>query len=86
MTTITVTGLRAAAIEAANHASFYGIKKSFGDLSEIIPGRIAAEDSVREYLNGNGIEYNSFWIIKARTIDTTGAKTPYKAEIDFSYD
>lgn len=86
MTTITITGTRAAAIEAANHASFYGINKSFGNLSEIIPGRIAAHDAVREYLKENGIQWNSFYIIKARTIDTTGTKTPYKAEIDFSYD
>jgi len=86
MTTITITGLRAAAIEAANHASFYGINKTFGPLHEIIPGRIAAEDAVKEYLNSNGIHWNSFWIIKARTIDTSGTKTPYKAEIDFNYD
>lgn len=86
MFTITVSGLRAAAIEQANNASFYGINKSFGNLSETTPGRIAAVDAVREYLQNSGIEYNSFWIIKARTIDTTGTIIPYLAEIDFNYD
>lgn len=86
MTTITITGVGAAAIEAANNASFYGIKKTFGDLHEIIPGRIAAEDAVRDWLAANGISWNSFLILKARTIDTSGTKTPYKAEIDFIWD
>ena len=86
MTTITITGVGAAAIEAANNASFYGIKKTFGDLHKIIPGRIAAEDAVRIWLDGNLIPWNSFWILAARTIDTSGTKTPYKAEIDFDWD
>ena len=86
MITITVTGIAAALIEKANNASFYGIKKLFGDLTDTAPGRIAAEEAVREYLKSNNIEYHGFELIKARTIDTTGTKTPYKAEIDFIYD
>jgi len=86
MITITVTGYRAAAIEKANHASFEGVNKLFGNLHDTAPGRAAAEDAIREYLKANSIDWNSFWIIKARTIDTAGTKTPYKAEIDFSYD
>jgi len=86
MTTITATGITAALIERANNASFYGIKKSFGDLTETAPGWIAAENACKKYLVDNGICWNSFYIIKARTIDTTGTPVPYKAEIDFSYD
>ena len=86
MTTITITGLGAAAIEVANRASFYGINKSFGDLHDTAPGRRAAEDAVRDWLAANGISWNSFLILKARTIDTSGTKTPYKAEIDFTWD
>jgi len=86
MTTITITGLGAAAIEVANRASFYGINKLFGDLRDTAPGRRAAEDAVREWLEANGISWNSFLILKARTIDTSGTKTPYKAEIDFTWD
>jgi hypothetical protein len=84
--TITLTGIGAAQIERANHASFYGVMKSFGNTSDTMPGRIAAEDAVRDHLEKSGIAWNSFWIVKARTIDTSGTKTPYKAEIDFGWD
>ena len=86
MTTITITGLGAAAIERANRASFYGIKKMFGNCSDTTPGLIAAEEAVRDWLEANGIAWNSFLILGARTIDTSGTKTPYKAEIDFNWD
>lgn len=86
MITITVTGLRAAAIEAAYHDHFYGIMKSFMSTPATAAGRAAAEDAAREYLARKGIQYNSFWIIRGRVIDTSGTKTPYKAEIDFNYD
>ncbi len=86
MTTITITGVGAAAIETANRASFYGIRKTFGNLTNITPGRMAAEDAVRIWLDGNRILWNSFWILDARTIDTSGTKTPYMAEIDFDWD
>ena len=55
MTTITITGVGAAAIETANRASFYGIRKTFGNLSNITPGRMAAEEAVRIWLDGNRI-------------------------------
>lgn len=86
MTTITVTGYAAAMIEKANNASFYGIMKSFGNVHDTAPGRIAAENAVEKWLDDNHIGWNSFSIINARTIDTSGEKEPYKAEIDFSYD
>ena len=86
MTTITVTGYAAAMIEKANNASFYGIMKSFGSLHDTTPGRIAAEKAVSKWLEDNGIDYHGFNILKARIIDTSGEKEPYKAEIDFSYD
>lgn len=86
MTTITVTGHRAALIEIANRASFYGINKSFGNTSEIVTGLKAARDSVKEWLTANGIDYNGFLVIAARTVDSTDAKVHYMAEIDFSYD
>ena len=86
MKTITITGIGAALIEKANNASFYGIKKSFGNTTDTAPGLIAAEDAVRKYLKSNGIDWNSFSIIKARTIDTSGTPIPYKAEIDFTFD
>ena len=76
---IVVTGIRAAEIEAANHASFYGI---WGNAPGCIPGRIAAHDAVREYLAG--MDYYSFNILGAKTISTDGTKTSYKASIDFS--
>ena len=83
MITITITGTGAAAIEAANNASFYGIHKI---CPECTPGAIAATNAVRDYLEANHIDWNSFWISKARTIDTSGTKVSYKAEIDFDYD
>ena len=86
MITITVTGITAALIERANNASFYGIKKYFGNLADTAPGRAAAEDAVRDYLEANHIAWNGFEILRARTIDTTGTKTPYKSEIDFIFD
>ena len=84
--TITLNGIGAALIERANNASFYGVMKSFGNTHDTISGRIAAEDAVRAHLKDSGISWNSFWIIKTRTIDTSGTKTPYKAEIDFGWD
>lgn len=86
MTTITITGIGAALIEKANRASFYGINKSVGCLRDTAPGRKAADEAVRDYLESNGISWNSFWIVKARTIDTSGTPVPYMAEIDFCYD
>ena len=86
MVTISVTGTRAASIQRANNASFYGVNKIFGDLSNTAPGRKAAEDAVRDYLTGNGIAWNSFDIVRTRTIDTAGTPVPYKAEINFNYD
>ena len=83
---ITITGFGAYAIENANHASFYGINKTFGNLSETAPGRAAAHNAIEKWLGAHGIDWNSFWIISARTIDTSGTKTPYKAEIVFAYD
>lgn len=86
MTTITVTGATAALIERANNASFYGINKAFGNLSDTAPGRAAATDAVRNHLERTGTAWSSFHIITARTIDTAGTRTPYMAEIDFCYD
>ena len=86
MITITVTGHAAALIEKANNASFYGIMKSFGSLADTAPGRAAAEDAVSKWLDDHEIDYHGFNILKARTIDTSGEKTPYRAEIDFIYD
>ena len=84
--TIVMTGIGAAYIEKANNASVYGIKKMFGNLDDIIPGRTAAEMAVHDFLEEHVIGWNSFDILKARTIDTTGTPCPYKAEIDFVYD
>ena len=85
MVTITVTGYAAAMIEKANNASFYGINKSFGDTTETVPGRIAAENAAKKWLEDNKIDWNFILIQKAVTIDTSGAKEPYKAKIYFSY-
>lgn len=81
--TITVTGLRAAAIEEANRAHPYGIHAYRHDTRD---GLIAAEAAVRDYLAENKINWNSFEILRTRTIDTTGTKTPYKATVTFVYD
>ena len=86
MTTITITGPGAAAIEKANEASFYGIFKSFMPTPETIAGNIAANEAVTKWLNENHPDWNSFLLVAARTIDTSGTKTPYKAEIDFKFD
>lgn len=84
--TITVTGSAAAAIEAANHASFYGINKLWPSHPACTAGRNAARAAVKAWLEDHGINWNSFDLLCARTIDTAGSKAPYKAEIDFSYD
>ena len=81
--TITITGIDAYYIERANRASFYGIN---GNANDCAAGRRAAERAVKAYLADNGINWNSYDILKARTIDTTGTKTPYKAEIDARID
>ena len=84
--TISLTGIGAALIEKANNASFYGIKKSFGDCSDTAPGMEAACEAINEYLNREKIDCYGFDILKARTIDTSGTPVPYKAEIDFILD
>ena len=84
--TISLTGTGAALIERANNASFYGIKKSFGNCSDTAPGARAAADAVSSYLDTSGIRVYGFDILKARTIDTSVTPVPYKAEIDFIYD
>lgn len=84
--TVTVVGIPAAMIERANRASFYGVKKMFGNLSETAPGRKAAEEAAENWLEANGIDWNSLWIVKAKTIDTEGTKCPYKAEVTFGWD
>ena len=81
--TITITGLRAAAIERANNASFYGI---YGTANACISGRIAAEDAVWDDLKETGTTCAWFDILSAKTIDTTGTKTPYKAVIKYRYE
>lgn len=81
--TITVTGIRAHLIEEANRASFYGIN---GNSPACIPGRIAAENTVRDHLKSTVKEWNSFYVLRTRTVDTSGTPIPYKAEIDFIYD
>lgn len=84
--TITVTGVPAAAIERANRASFYGIKKLFGDIRDTVPGARAASESVFAALARSGIAYYAVDILRARSIDTSGTPVPYKAEIDFVID
>ena len=86
MTTITITGLGAAAIERAHRASFYGITKLWPSDPDCIAGRIAAEKAVSDWLEANVGEWNSSWIVGARAIGIGGTKTPYKAEIDFNWD
>ncbi len=81
--TITITGLRAAAIESAEHASFYGI---WGNANGCIEGRRAAYNAVADYLAENNISYYAFLVNSTKTIDTTGTKIPYKAEINFTVD
>ena len=81
--TVTVTGLPAAAIERANRASFYGIKKLWPSVPECIAGRNAAEESVSDALARSGIAWNSYELLRTRSIDTAGTPVPYKAEIDF---
>ena len=82
--TISVTGIPAHDIEEANLAHFYGIHAMY--CPSVIPGRIAAEDAVHEAITRSGMNWNSYRILKARTIDTTGTPVPYKAEIDFVID
>ena len=84
--TVTVTGLPAADIELANRANFYGIKKLFPSVPECVAGAIAAEKAVSEALTRSGIAWDSFDLLRARSIDTEGTPVPYKAEIDFLID
>ena len=80
ITRLLVTGIPAAHIELAHRASFYGIRGNSGDCT---PGRIAAENAVREYLEGAGIDYAWFSVIGTAVVDTTGIPTPYAATVDF---
>lgn len=84
--TVTVSDLRAADIERANRASFYGIKKLWPSVPECVAGRRAAEDAVSEALARSNIEWNSYGLLRARSINTSGTPVPYKAEIDFIVD
>lgn len=84
MHTITVTGLRAAAIIQANSASFYGINSLSATSPAIIAGQIAARAAVRDYLASAGIPWNAFDIVGAETIDTNGTPTPYAAKVAFT--
>lgn len=75
-----VYGVVAAEIETAEHASFYGID---GTKHACIQARISTEKTIEKYLDKKGIEWNSFYILSARSINTEGEKTPYKAYITF---
>lgn len=81
--TITVIGMRAAAIERANNASFYGI---YGTGNACIAGRIAAEYAVWDDLKETGTTCAWFDVLSAKTIDASGTKTPYKAVIKYRYE
>jgi len=78
--TITVTGLLAYDIERAERASFYGI---FGNLPECWKARANCAERVRLFMELYKPDYNSFCITKAKSVDTTGEKIPYKATITF---
>ena len=81
--TITLTGVAAHDIEMANRANFYGI---WGNGAYCAAGLRAAHDAVNEYLEQTKTFCYASMILGTRTIDTTGTKTPYKAEIDFLLD
>jgi len=81
--TIEVIGPTAAMVLQAYHSSFYGIH---GDGIDCAKARKACYDRVSAYLDNVGIKWNSLSLIWAKPIDTDGTKTPYKAEITFTYD
>lgn len=78
--TIIVTGLTAAAIEEAEHASFYGIH---GDNEHAYQAQRSARKAIKSYIEANKINWQSAQIISANSIDTTGTKCPYKARLTF---
>ena len=82
-TTITVTGPRAAAIERANNASVYGI---YCNARACTDGRIAANNEVYEHLRETVGAWSWFDILSTKTIDTTGTRVPYMAEIKYIYE
>ena len=86
MIKIEVSGLRAAVIERACRYSFYGVDKIGPCVpAACVEGREAASSAVREWLEANGIEWNSFSVLSARPLDCDGGKVPYKAEIFFDW-
>lgn len=81
--TVFAYGSRAAAIEAAEHASFYGV---FGDHARCYIARKACWDLASDYLRNEKIPWDSLSIIDARSIDTSGENTPYAAAVTFKVD
>lgn len=81
--TTTITGLAAAAVEQANHASFYGI---YGRAPECAAAMRAIMPYARAAVEAACPDWNGYIIRKARTIDTTGTQTPYMAEVTIDID
>lgn len=79
----TVTGPVAALIEAANHASFYGVNAG---TREAAAARRAISDTLHPFLD----EYMPTWawynILRAKSEDTSGTPTPYKATVIIEVD
>lgn len=74
----TVTGIIAAHIGAAIHSTFYGIN---GETKASHTARAEICKLLSKVLDEAGIECDSFQIMTAKIIDTSGTHTPYKAEI-----
>ena len=81
--TIKIEGVDAFWIKEANLTSFYGI---FGDGSQCYAGQRDANRLVREWLDENMIDWNSFLVLSTKNIDTSGTKVPYAAWITFEWD
>lgn len=75
---LTVTGIIAAHIGAAIRSSFYGI---IGETKASITARAEIYKLLEETLDDTGTKWNSFQIMTAKMIDTSGTHTPYKAEV-----
>ena len=67
--TVTAHGFYADDIISANRASFYGVH---GNNVHSIKGRAAAQIVVNKYLADNGIDWNSYYITRTKTVSDNG--------------
>lgn len=82
-THIVITGFLAALVERAVRSSAYGIN---GDRPACYQARRECRGLVEEHLARICPKWNSYGIVDARVLDTTGTKTPYMVELTVMYD